>query len=287
MKDLTVFVLTHNRGTLLLDTLDSVLNQTCNDFKVIVSDNSTNDETKNLLKKFNYIEKIEYRKRDKDYSSLAHFNLCISEVDTTYFILFHDDDIMMPDYIENMYHEITKGYAAVGCNAYILNDNKATKKKFFPYKKDKIIFYEELPIQYIKCQIAPLPTYIYNKSLLQELLFTKECGKYNDVLWLLSIAKKNNLFWISKPLIYYRIHKGQDSHNYDYENQEKLIKKYEEILGAENYYIKKSYLELQYQKCLMIYRSSKKIHNEDLKILFKKSKYLFIKLLLKIIIRRV
>ena len=49
MKDLTVFILTHNRGEMLLETINSVLNQTCHDFKFIVSDNSSNDDTARLL----------------------------------------------------------------------------------------------------------------------------------------------------------------------------------------------------------------------------------------------
>ena len=89
MKDLTVFVLTHNRGELLLETIESILNQTCNDFKFIVSDNSSNDETMRLLEERGYLGKFEYRKRDKEYPSMEHFNLCLSEVDTTYFVLFH------------------------------------------------------------------------------------------------------------------------------------------------------------------------------------------------------
>ena len=170
MKDLTVFLLTHNRGKLLLETVQSILNQTCHDFKFIVSDNSSNDETAKLLAENDLLDKLEYRKRDTEYPSLEHFNLCLAEVNTKYFILFHDDDIMMPDMVQSLYDAISASdYVAVGCNAYILHRVQETKKRMFRNAKNKIFDNTNTFVDmYLKKNIVPFPSYIYNKEKIKK-----------------------------------------------------------------------------------------------------------------------
>lgn len=245
MKDLTVFVLTHNRGELLLETIESILNQTCNDFKFIVSDNSSNDETMRLLEERGYLGKFEYRKRDKEYPSMEHFNLCLSEVDTTYFVLFHDDDVMLPDYVEKMYSMIfeTK-YVAVGCNAFYLVDKVKTKKCMLHTKKDLILNEKDFIKQYCNLNIVPYPSYMYSKKLISDVNFDNSFGKYSDVFWLLRLNATAPIFWNKKALMYYRIHKGQDSTHIDFKNSWKLDNLYSNYVSSSmirEYRIKKLY----------------------------------------------
>ena len=49
MVKIQIFIASYNRPHLVVKTIDSVLSQTFNSFNVIVSDNSTNDETESLL----------------------------------------------------------------------------------------------------------------------------------------------------------------------------------------------------------------------------------------------
>lgn len=230
MKDLTVVVLTHNRQDLILETVESVLNQTCHDFIFKISDNSDNDETYELLKKKNILSKVIYVRRGKEAkNSLDHFNINLNEITTEYFIFFHDDDVMMPEMIEEIYNKIyNTRYIAVGCNAYILKNNIKTEKKF--YKSCKNVIHktpDSLIIKYCSdCNIVPYPSYIYNKNVLGNIVFTGEAGKYSDVIWLIKLTKKAPVLWIKRPLFYYRIHDGQDSHSVDIVNQNKLYKYY-------------------------------------------------------------
>lgn len=225
MKDLTVFILTHDRGEMLLETIESVLNQTCHDFKFVVSDNSSNDETQKLLKERNLIGQFEYRKRDKEYPSFEHFNLCLSEVDTKYFVLFHDDDIMLSEYVETMYNAINGSeYVAVGCNAYKLQEND-TKTRFSSIRIKKTFKNKaELTYFYSKFDVVPFPSYIYSKEKITTKLFENNLGKYSDVLWIISLIELSPILWLPKSYMLYRIHSGQDSLTFDLLNQYKLAK---------------------------------------------------------------
>jgi len=284
MKDLTVYVLTHNRGRMLLETIDSVLNQTCRDFTFIVSDNSNNNDTYELLKENGYIEKLNYVKRKEECSGLEHLDICLSEVKTKYFVLFHDDDIMLPNYVQQMYDAVQKGYPAVGSNAYFLYGGKKSKKTFFGKGKNIEVSKKQLPIQYCKNIISPFPSYIYNKELLKGLHITNECGKYSDVIWLLKVSEAGNVLWLSTPLMYYRIHKEQDSKSLDIENQEKLIECFKNIVGDGNKYLRKYETILFYLKMWLDYKKRKVINKSDMFFLFAHSKFLFCKFVLKLIL---
>lgn len=226
MKDLTVVILTHNRGILLIDTIISVLNQNYTDFFLVISDNSSNNDTFNLLNENGLLNKIDYRKRKIEYSSFDHFNLCISEIKTKYFMLFHDDDLMMSNMVDTLYNKIkSTNYVAVASNGFFLLDNKRTTKKFYELKQREIeINSVDLAEYYCMGKVAPFPSYMYNKELLKNKMFINNVGKYSDVTWLLNLLENNAILWLDKPLMYYRLHKNQDSFSNDYKNQLKLIK---------------------------------------------------------------
>lgn len=226
MKDLTVFVLTHNRKELLLETIQSILHQTCHDFKFIVSDNSSDDETTKLLMENNLLDKLEYRKRDKEYTGSEHLNLCLSEVDTKYFILFHDDDIMLPNMVERLYSVINgSAYVAVGCNCFFILAGKVTNKRMMKENTDiELTNSTDLFKQYYKCSIVPYPSYIYNRDILRQMRVAEDAGKYSDVVTLSNWLEKGKMYWISDPLLYYRLHSAQSSAQYSYREQLKLIR---------------------------------------------------------------
>ena len=231
MKDLTVFVLTHNRGSLLLETINSVLNQTCSDFEFILSDNSSNNETYDLLLKNNLLGRLKYKKRDREYPSIDHFNMCLSEVETKYFMLFHDDDIMKPNMIERLYNAIyNSDYVAVASNAIQYINNMPSEFTFLTLGQDIIIKNQKQIVNaYITGQLAPYPSYMYSKEKLNDAIFTLEAGKYSDVTWLLRINKLGNFLWINEPLMYYRFHKNQDSSAVDFTAKSKMLKIFEKI----------------------------------------------------------
>ena len=265
MKDLTVFVLTHNRGQLLLETINSIVAQDCSDFKFIVSDNSSNDETKQLLTENKLINKFEYRKRDKEYSSLDHFNMCLSEVETKYFILFHDDDVMLPNMISTLYEKITSGdYSAVACSAYTINASSEIIGIFGPQNLSDILIdnASSLIYQYLIGDIFPYPSYMYSKEKCKSLIFVEDAGKYSDVTWLARVAEQAPILWVSQNLMKYRMHGGQDSSAWSYIQQLKLINRMNSYVITKQQ--KKIYKKYRYKNI----RYYAELHNHKLPLLF-------------------
>lgn len=260
MTDLTIYILTHNRGEMLLETIYSVLNQDCKDFNIVVSDNSSNNKTFELLKNNGILDKLDYRKRDKEYTSFDHFNLCLNEVKTKYFMLFHDDDLMMAEMVSTLYQIINNSeFIAVGCNGKYLYDNVKSNKRFFHCNgKGKTLTIEGLSESYAKCKISAFPSYMYNREKIGDLHFIPDVGKYSDVTWLLRLCGIGNLYWVKKPLMYYRIHSNQDSSGIDYLNELKLIRKL-----SENIVNKKTVTKLRV-RYLYDYETLRKKHYRNL-----------------------
>ena len=109
---------------------------------------------------------IKYIRRSPSVSLMKHFQLIISECRNEYTVLFHDDDIMHPNYIETMLPYMQKeGVAAVGCNSFIFNnDISKTVGEMHKFKSVKTFIDEnDFLSNYMPWSIggiAPFPGYI-------------------------------------------------------------------------------------------------------------------------------
>lgn len=224
-----IFILTHNRTNLFAHALDSVLNQQIINinYEIIVSDNSTNSETEQLINEcYNNTPNLVYRKRSPIIWT-QHFNMVLSEVTAEFFMIFHDDDTMFPNMVESLYNAIQNDgkLLAVGCNAKIYKGNKISGNFFNRSSDIHIENVDQLTTAYLTKNHSPFPCYIYRK-------FVSECiyldvnkgGKYCDVSFLLDIAAKGRVIMLKETLMNYYYHGNQLSTIHECEKQEQLIR---------------------------------------------------------------
>jgi glycosyltransferase involved in cell wall biosynthesis len=95
----TVALPTYNRATYLRGALDSVLAQTFTDFVVVVSDNASTDETREVVESYDD-PRVVYRVQEHNRGWLANFNAALSGADTDYGIFLSDDDLLRPRLLE-------------------------------------------------------------------------------------------------------------------------------------------------------------------------------------------
>jgi glycosyltransferase involved in cell wall biosynthesis len=215
MTTLTVFVLCHNRADLARQTLESILNQTDKEFDLVVSDNSSDEKVSLMLQA--EFPQIRCRRRVPMLAQLEHFNRCIDEVRTDYFCLFHDDDLMHPEFVARMKTVLDTHpeIVACGCNARKESFGKIERRPSFLAlgQLEWITSPRVLAQRYFgraQSGIAPFPGYIYRRSRVGELRLPDEGGKYADVAWLLTLSMKGRLVWVTAPLMTYRMHGGND-----------------------------------------------------------------------------
>jgi glycosyltransferase involved in cell wall biosynthesis len=215
MTTLTLFVLCHNRPDFARQTMLSILKQSDRDFELIVSDNSSSDEVECMMRV--EFPQIEYRRRVPMLAANAHFNRCIDEVRGDYFCLFHDDDLMHPDYIRQMRTVLDAHPALVACscNARLETMGRMESRTSFRAlgKLETIQSARDLARRYFsraQSGIAPFPGYIYRRSAVGDLRLDVDGGKYTDVTWLLNLTMRRPMVWLNEPLMTYRIHGGND-----------------------------------------------------------------------------
>lgn len=284
MSEVQVIIPTYNRVNLIFKCLNSVLEQTFDDYNIIISDNSTNSETEILFKKYTN-SKVVYKKRKQHLSGIEHLNLIISEVSSKYFIIFHDDDIMHPRMIENLlcFLKQNNGIAAVGCNAKLQKNKMCYYRKFGKFKNNIIINNPiELVDSYVETKkFVPFPSYLYNYELVRDLkLNIQNGGKYSDLAFLVDILKTGKIAFLGEILMTYFIHKGQDTSNHKFLEKILLIKYLVTIKGLNHNHnlIKKLRVENIYMELKTTILSANSISINQYKY-FKKQKFLILKYL--------
>lgn len=219
---------------IVLNAVNSALKQNFDSYQVILSDNSTNNETYDIFSKWE-IENFKYIKREPSLSSNLHFNTILSEVTSDYFMIFHDDDVMYGNSLCTLYNKISNTnnckIIAAGSNAYCIQNGKS-----YLYNKklthDIIINDKnELIRRYLLYDIVPFSSYLFCKEVASKLNFDfSQGGKYCDASFIVSILNLGPILYISTPLMNYYIHSGQDSSVNNFTQKLKLI----------NYYINNS-----------------------------------------------
>lgn len=215
---LTIYLLTHNRPHRAIEAIHSILAQSDQRFKLIVSDNSDNKELASLLGSLMpSLEYIYRNNNDACLPALEHFNLCISEVKTQYFALLHDDDLVLANYVAEFWRaqKSFPNAIAFGCNAKIRTINGIEHPSFINSRRHcESITPHYLAWQYFgrhKLGIAPFPFYIYHKLKIGGTRFSVQLGKYSDVAWLLDLANQGQMVWINSLMGIYQLHQGNDS----------------------------------------------------------------------------
>jgi GT2 family glycosyltransferase len=254
MEKLSIFVLCHNRPDDAREAVRSVLAQTDDAFTLTVSDNSSNDDVQRMIQ--TDFPDVRYVRRIPMLPALAHFNRCIDEVQDSYFCLFHDDDLMGLDFVAEVrtYLLAFPATIALGCNAYIESFGRLEKKLSFMSSRNVEIIAspQDLASRYFsraQSGIAPFPSYVYHKQSLDTLRFPLDGGKYSDVTWLLNLAMRGAIRWISKPLMIYRIHASNDGATESRRDRLRFlafIKKNKPLLG---------HAILQDYRCSFIYKT--------------------------------
>lgn len=217
---LTVVLLTRNRKLLATQALKSLVNQDYSNFQLVISDNSDDDSFEGVVAQTcTSFANFSYVKRSPPLNSEDHFKQVLREIDSDYFVLFHDDDVARPSFISSLFLFITKNpdKVAVACNGVTINDGSVGKRGMFFSGGElvEIVTPEDLVLKYFSLDghgCAPWPSYMYRSEVIPLILGVKPTlGKHSDFLWLLSILNIGSIAWIPQKLIEYRIHGLSDS----------------------------------------------------------------------------
>jgi glycosyltransferase involved in cell wall biosynthesis len=104
----SIVIPTYNRSGLILKTLDSVFEQTFNNYEIIVVDNCSTDNTEEVLKPLIHACKIQFIKHDKNYERAVSRNTGMAAASGQFVTLLDSDDIMYPNNLIDAFSFVEK-----------------------------------------------------------------------------------------------------------------------------------------------------------------------------------
>jgi glycosyltransferase involved in cell wall biosynthesis len=99
MSVITIFIPTYRRPQLLKRAIESALSQTWKNIQVIICDNASGDQTKDIVAEF--IERdsrVQYICHPLNIGMLANYQFALSILDTAFFSFLSDDDLLLPHF---------------------------------------------------------------------------------------------------------------------------------------------------------------------------------------------
>jgi len=211
---LTVILLTYNRSKYLKFAIDGVLSQTFKDFKFIIVDNGSTDNTEEIVREYPS-DRIHYIRFKENIKGRNLFEYS----ETPYLIICHDDDIMMPGMLarELEIMENNQNVAVVFSNTSIIDgEGKIIKEKTYDIKDDIIYKKHEFIKDYCNGggSIA-FPTAMYRINIFKSnrIYMKEEIGPACDIYFWMEVNSIDNVLMhvIKDPLLNYRVHQDQDS----------------------------------------------------------------------------
>ena len=194
----SVIIPTYNRGWLILDSINSVLNQTYKNIELIVVDDCSTDDTEKTVKSIDD-SRIKYIKLEKNSGACVARNKGI-EISRGEFIAFNDsDDLWITTKLEKQLCFL-KNYNAdiVICKM----ECRTPKNKFihnFPnIDQNKQISYEEI----LKYNCASTQTIFGKSECFRNVMFDTRMPRLQDWDEVLRLSQKFSVFYQNKILVH-------------------------------------------------------------------------------------
>ena len=214
MTTLAVCLLTRDRPEYAAQAIASLLKALRPGMTLTVSDSSARNDTEMLLEGKT---ELNYVRRAPQLSAVGHVSAVINECRAQYMIIFHDDDIALPNFLSEMLEAISsrKDIVAAACNAKIMYEGRLSNRRMMGwFREPKLITRKsDVLAQYFRfgcIEPPPFPSYIYKTQALQEVGALETCGKYSDVCILSELTEHGQIYWDSRCLMHYRFHGKND-----------------------------------------------------------------------------
>ena len=212
----TVFMLTYNRAHYVMLAIEAVLKQTYENFNLILLDNCSTDNTEEEIKKIKDPRLMYIKRSSAGGESNSQFaqNICI----TPYYIILHDDDIVEPEYLQEVVEQMEcNDYSAMSTGGIIIDEDGNKTRDYLPTAQERFVWKNgEYLTQYLRVKHIGMiyPSVIYRKSFYENLdtCNLSEAGPAGDqATWFLTERNGGTLALYNKPLMRYRRHKKQES----------------------------------------------------------------------------
>ena len=288
----SVILPTYNRGNVLFKTIESVVNQTYEKFELLVIDDASNDDTHNIVKKFND-KRIRYFKNTHSGLPAVPRNFGIKNSKFEWICFLDSDDLWYPKKLEIVKNSILSNEnILLFCHNEILIKNNL--KSLIKHSVDiSSNFYRQLLVHGNK--LSPSAVCLNKKYLIEKKILFNENVNLKIVedydFWLNFFQYHNDIMYINEVLSEYIVLPDSISNNtlLYLENLENLYINH--VYNIQKFTKNKNQLMNKLKTNLLIIKAKFYLNNIDIYkflktiaiLLFKYNRYFLCKLFFKVI----
>lgn len=207
----SICIPTYNSGEFIKRTLDSVLNQTYKNIEVIIVDDRSKDNTKEVIEEYND-ERIKFVLNERNCGLSKNWNNTLKKATGKYIKLLCADDVIYENCIEEEVNalENNSDCSLVISNTHIVNSNDKITLKVKKLKKQGKYDGKKLAKKSILLKNfygAPCSTLFRRETVRRIGLFDEELSLIPDYdLWL-RLSYEGDVYFIDKYLSAFRVHR--------------------------------------------------------------------------------
>jgi glycosyltransferase involved in cell wall biosynthesis len=212
MPKVTVVIPTYNSGHFLGDSIQSVLTQTFQDFEIIIVDDGSTDNTKEVVQSFTDLRLGYVYQENEGVSVARNYGFRLSSGNDVIFL--DSDDVLLQDTLRKCvnvldnYPEAGLCYGQVNMmdeDGYIFR----VRKSSFAHNSGIVDQKNQIRELLFTCRITTSAALIRHQCLNEVGAFHEKLRISEDRHMFIRIAKKFPVAYLAEPLIKYRVHTDQ------------------------------------------------------------------------------
>ncbi len=265
MEKVDILLATYNGEKYIREQIDSILNQTHREFRLLISDDGSKDSTRKILEEYkNKDSRVEVYFQENNLGVVKNFEFLLKKVEAKYYMFSDQDDIWKDNKIEKSLNKINEGYDLVYSDLEVVDENlNVTYESYWKLKGiyNKIKKYNNFESLYLNNFVTGC-TIISKKELINSFLPLPNTSKYvlHDYWISLIISQNGKIAYIEEPLIKYRQHKN---------NKVGSKKKSDELESIDE--IRKLFIEVKKEHFKVFIENEEKFKSEEVRKLSRKA----------------
>jgi len=198
----------YNSEKFISETIKSVLNQTYDNWEMIIVDDCSSDNSNEIIKEYSKKDgRIKLIKLEKNSGPAVARNRAIKEAKGRYIAFLDSDDLWMPNKLEKQVEFMKKNNLAFTYSSYYLIDEENHDIGLFN-APERISYRSMLKTCSVGCLTAIYDTNVLGKIYMPNIIKRQDYG-----LWLKILKIVGETKGIKEPLAFYRIRKNSVSSN--------------------------------------------------------------------------
>jgi glycosyltransferase involved in cell wall biosynthesis len=201
---ISVIIPTFNREFSLKKSITSVLNQSYNDFEVIIVDDASTDNSFDVVKPYLKDPRVRYIKLDSNEGAQAARNRGIRSATGNYIAFLDSDDEWTPEKLQIQINETNEAapLRVIHSDACVVNERTGEEKRFGIPNLNGYVYKELLasPGPLLQCILAP-------KSCFEQIGYLDErVPSFQEWDTAIALSKHYEFVYCDEPLAIYHLH---------------------------------------------------------------------------------